>query len=275
MDSVYILKLIDNKYYIGRSSNPYERIQQHFDGCGSMWTKKYQPIDIIEIIENCNNFDEDKYTIQYMANYGIENVRGGAFVQIKLSINEINVLQKMINNALNKCFICGEFGHFASNCKKNILSHLTMTYQMPIQTSYLAASINQPNLMNQMNQSNSMNQSSSMNQMNQSNSMNRMDQSNSMNQMNQINQPNSMNQMNQINSMNQMDQSNSMNQMNQMNQPNSMNQMNQPNSMNQMNQMNQPNSMNQMNQPNSMDQMNKNINEVIKFFDQFFMKIFN
>ena len=71
---VYILKLIHNKYYIGKTVNPKLRLDEHFTTCGSSWTKKYKPLKIIKIIPDCDNFDEDKYTIKYMKEYGINKV---------------------------------------------------------------------------------------------------------------------------------------------------------------------------------------------------------
>ena len=65
MTNIYILKLKNNKYYIGKTNNPQFRLTQHFDSNGSAWTKKYKPIKIIKIIPNCDNFDEDKYTKIY------------------------------------------------------------------------------------------------------------------------------------------------------------------------------------------------------------------
>ena len=84
MVTIYVLELESNKYYIGKSNNHDIRINDHDNGIGSEWTKKYKPIKIKEIIHNCDMFDEQKYTKKYMYEYGIENVRGGSYVQINL-----------------------------------------------------------------------------------------------------------------------------------------------------------------------------------------------
>ena len=52
-----------------------------------------------------------------MDEYGIDNVRGGTFVNIKLSEKVIDVISQMINGANNKCFLCGNSDHYAKNCK--------------------------------------------------------------------------------------------------------------------------------------------------------------
>ena len=83
--NIYILELKNNKYYIGKTNNPTFRLEQHFNSnlrSGSAWTKKYPPIKVIEIIPNCDNFDEDKYTLKYITMYVVNNVRGGSFCQI-------------------------------------------------------------------------------------------------------------------------------------------------------------------------------------------------
>ncbi len=113
---IYILKLENNKYYIGKTSNPTFRLDQHFNLNGSLWTKKYKPIELIEIISNCDNYDEDKYTIKYMEKYGINNVRGGSFCELKLNKDNLNTIKKMIVSSTDKCYICGENGHYANNC---------------------------------------------------------------------------------------------------------------------------------------------------------------
>jgi len=112
---IYVLKLKDNKYYIGKTSNPSFRLENHFNQNGSAWTKKYKPIKI-EYAKNGDKFDEDKLTKQYMEKYGIGNVRGGTYCQITLSNETIEMISKELNSGTNKCYKCGKVGHYIKNC---------------------------------------------------------------------------------------------------------------------------------------------------------------
>ena len=116
MVNIYVLKLENDKYYIGKTNNPTFRLEQHFQSNGSAWTKKYPPIQVIAIIPYCDVFDEDKYTLKYMEKYGINNVRGGSFCQIKLDENNIETITRMINGSTDKCYICGSNKHFVNKC---------------------------------------------------------------------------------------------------------------------------------------------------------------
>lgn len=113
---VYVLLLDNNKFYVGCSKSPYSRIKTHFEGNGSSWTKKYKPQEIIEVIPNCDEYDEDKYTRKYMDRHGIDNVRGGSFSTIILDQNTIKLIKRQHIGTSGKCFICGEYGHFANLC---------------------------------------------------------------------------------------------------------------------------------------------------------------
>ena len=64
---IYVLKLKNSKYYIGKTNNPKIRLDKHFDLNGSKWTQKYTPLNIQEIIPDCEDFDEDKYTLNTFA----------------------------------------------------------------------------------------------------------------------------------------------------------------------------------------------------------------
>ena len=116
---IYVLKLNQDKYYVGKSNNINIRLDNHFSSSGSEWTKKYKPVEIVEKIENCDDFDEDKYTLKYMNIYGIENVRGGSFCKFELSNDNIKTLHQMLNGSNNKCYKCGKSDHFIKNCHNN------------------------------------------------------------------------------------------------------------------------------------------------------------
>ena len=119
MTSVYILRLLSGKFYIGKSKKPFERIKQHFNYKGSKWTQKYQPIEVMYIINNCDGFDEDKYTKIFMNKYGIDNVRGGSFCTMELKKEEKKFLERSIRGATDQCFLCGG-NHFINRCPMKI-----------------------------------------------------------------------------------------------------------------------------------------------------------
>ena len=116
---IYILALEKNKYYIGKTNNPSFRIEEHNTGSGSAWTQKYKPVSLLQLIPNCDDYDEDKYTKMYMDKYGIDNVRGGSYVTIKLNPSIKKQLEQCSWSTNNKCFLCGSDDHFVKDCKKH------------------------------------------------------------------------------------------------------------------------------------------------------------
>ena len=113
---IYILNLAQNKFYVGKTDKPKFRLDSHFKNGGCAWTKKYKPIQILGLFPDCDDFDEDKYTLKYMSKYGIDNVRGGSFCQTTLSRENINTIERMISSSNDCCHFCGEKGHFIGRC---------------------------------------------------------------------------------------------------------------------------------------------------------------
>lgn len=115
--TIYVLSLQQGKYYIGKTTKELQfRIDSHFQNTGSAYTQIYKPLSIIEIFENCDHFDEDKITKQYMAKFGINNVRGGSYCQVNLTEQQLNLLKKEIRMSNDLCLRCGRNSHFVNQC---------------------------------------------------------------------------------------------------------------------------------------------------------------
>lgn len=128
--NIYILLLEDNKYYVGKTNVVNFRLDQHFDGKGSAWTTKYKPQRLVNLINDCSKFDEDKFTLEYMSRYGINNVRGGSFCKLNLDDNDVNVIVRMINGSEDKCYRCNKKGHFINECQhKNNMDEKNISNQ--------------------------------------------------------------------------------------------------------------------------------------------------
>lgn len=102
---VYVLALKEGKYYIGASDIPKERIMSHFrrKRDDAVWTRKYEPLSVVEFIRG-DAFDEDKITKRYMHSHGIDNVRGGSYIQMCLSHEQRASLEKEFMTVDNLCF---------------------------------------------------------------------------------------------------------------------------------------------------------------------------
>ena len=115
-NALYVLELLSGKYYVGKSTNVNARIRQHFINKGPTWTNVYKPVNVLEIINSFDKFDEDKKVKEYMDKFGIHNVRGGSYSRFVLNQDEIKFLTKELLTSNDRCFKCGDITHFANKC---------------------------------------------------------------------------------------------------------------------------------------------------------------
>lgn len=87
---VYVLLLEEKKYYVGYSEQLETRLLSHFQNDGSVWTKKYKPIEVLEISRGGKDIEEQK-TLEMMRKHGWQNVRGSYWCQINLKFPPKNL----------------------------------------------------------------------------------------------------------------------------------------------------------------------------------------
>lgn len=123
-DHIYVLRLgkAPFKYYVGRSSNFRQRIQEHFGPEGNEWVKPLlkDGVDVVHYFRMRDAFDEDFTAIRLMLEHGMDNVRGGSnafetFYSFRgMSIGAI------LASAADKCFRCGKNER---GCRKEVCSN--------------------------------------------------------------------------------------------------------------------------------------------------------
>jgi predicted GIY-YIG superfamily endonuclease len=120
MTTIYVLKLQNGNYYVGKSDNPERRFLEHISGSGSAWTRKYPPTSIKKIYKMKSPLDEDARVKKLMLKHGIDSVRGGSYSSITLSDEQRRTLNREIWGATDRCLKCGRGSHWASECRVQI-----------------------------------------------------------------------------------------------------------------------------------------------------------
>ena len=93
-----------------------ERFAQHNSGNGSACTRLYRPLGIENFIEGSESSEEDKQVKKYMGIYGIPNVRGGSYSNVKLEPDQISSLERELRHNNDLCLSCGSSNHFVMDC---------------------------------------------------------------------------------------------------------------------------------------------------------------
>jgi hypothetical protein len=117
---IYVLKLAENKYYIGKTSDFDRRIADHSTGRGSEWTKLYPYQYVIDSMNQTHAFTELAVTLKYMSEFGIDNVRGSIYCQVNLTSSQKDEILRHIRGEYDLCLSCGADDHFVKDCPGNV-----------------------------------------------------------------------------------------------------------------------------------------------------------
>lgn len=119
---VYVLRLENGKYYVGSSTFIDSRIQAHFNGHGSSWTKLYKPVERLVPLTPPMSHLESWERLEFISRvlcHGIENVRGWAYTSSYLTMEELYKFLQDTAEAKNLCRRCFRDNHFISSCKED------------------------------------------------------------------------------------------------------------------------------------------------------------
>ncbi len=116
--TIYCLRLERGKYYVGLTRKEgFDRLDAHRSGKGAAWTKKYKPIGQVWVEADMKPADEDRLTLEMMAKYGVANVRGGDWCQLRLpEATYRGLVKKTGKMTQGPCGRCGRDTHGRSKC---------------------------------------------------------------------------------------------------------------------------------------------------------------
>lgn len=96
---LFMLKLENQNYFVGRTTNIKVAILNEFNGLGSEWTKLHKPTELVKVLEY-QTTDKEKirklhnsFVITLMKKFGFQKIRGGDFFKS----DERNHKNKVLN----------------------------------------------------------------------------------------------------------------------------------------------------------------------------------
>ena len=141
IEHVYVLRLAQGKYYVGKTNNITRRLEEHRNqavGC-SEWTKKYRMLDTVEPETKLRPYDsmsatsgsagnpfntrvgdanalERLETLYQFRLHGIDNVRGSIWATMELNMDQRRDINRALAELDDRCFRCGQTGHVEREC---------------------------------------------------------------------------------------------------------------------------------------------------------------
>jgi predicted GIY-YIG superfamily endonuclease len=132
---IYAIECQDGYIYVGESDNPDARYLEHKNGTehASEFCKRHKPIRQLEVFDKTTPYDETNLTKDYMKKFGIDKVRGGPYTQLELDKSTKDVLEREFLSESNKCYNCGNSGHFIKQCPSKVQIKEEITLKKKVQ----------------------------------------------------------------------------------------------------------------------------------------------
>lgn len=119
---IYVLKLENDKYYVGKTSNLEARIEQHKNEQNCEWIIKYPFVSLLSSHNQTSIHDENNTALEMIETYGLDNVRGGFLCYMQVNIWQKTIIRRMLNSIYDRCYFCSKKDHFYKDCN---LRHIT------------------------------------------------------------------------------------------------------------------------------------------------------
>jgi len=121
---IYVLELEDGCFYVGKTSNPDARLEQHRNlgrYTGAAWTRLHPPtttgyLVCRQVKKEYSGLEEDALTQMWMMKKGIDKVRGGSYSQCVLPGHQLKTLQQAAWHCMGACTGCGADDHWVEQC---------------------------------------------------------------------------------------------------------------------------------------------------------------
>ncbi len=99
---LFIIRCQEDKYYLGLSNSFVSIFFRHLENYDNIhWLNLYKPVELV-YIEHFFNYEMlNNCVLHYMYMYGINNVRGGIYSDVYLSLQDKYYIDRQINLLYN------------------------------------------------------------------------------------------------------------------------------------------------------------------------------
>ena len=121
---LYVLRLVEDKYYVGRTEDVTARLERHRRGGATNWTTRFPPLpghDALYFWKPLLSDEEEDAVVESLMferykRHGFDVVRGGTFFHRILPEHRRRALVDKFRVRDERCFVCGDESHASKNC---------------------------------------------------------------------------------------------------------------------------------------------------------------